>query len=89
MGSDMQLLECSLRFGGGHVKRIVGRKAQSLHPYTQTRQKPQISAKNFTQFVRLGGGEVIGVHRWRVYSDDQRREGSKKADLGVEKQTVA
>jgi len=87
MGADVQFLEGALGFGGGDVEGVVGGEPQSLHAHAQPCEKSQISAQNFSESIRLGGGELIGVHQWRVYSVNCVREGRKKEDLRVEQQT--
>ena len=88
MGADVQFLESPLGFCGRDVEGIVGGESETLHPHAQTGEEAEIAAENLPQSIRLGGGELVGVHLERMYITSQRRQGSKKNDLRVEQQTA-
>ena len=88
MGPNVQFLEGALGFCGRDVEGIVAGESKTLHPHGQTGEEAEISAENLAQSIRLGGGELVGVHLERMYITSQRRQGSKKNDLRVEQQTA-
>ncbi len=88
MGPHVQLLEGALGFCGRDVEGIVAGASKRLHPHhAQTGEEAEIAAENLAQSIRLGEGELVGVHLERMYITSQRRQGSKKNDLRVEQQT--
>ena len=74
MGAHVQFLERPLRLTCRDIERIIRGKAQPLHPLAKPRDKAQVSAENFAQFVRLGGSEVVRIHLARsVYRFHEAR----------------
>ena len=63
MGPHVELLEGPLRLSRRLVKRIIRGETQPLHPLAKLGDKAKVSAEHFAQPSRLGGGQVVRIHR--------------------------